>query len=110
MSNACEQCGGVKEYYYSVEVVSGPIQPNPNMLKVCWCKPEPHQHDGWLDEDGNGLAELNVKERRVLIEVGKSLLDSTCIRLDANQALSLLAWLKQEQDTLETLAEEQERG
>ena len=66
-------------------------------------------HDGKLDEQKHAWVrylDKIVGEHGILIERDEWENDS--IRLDPAQALSLLAWLKQEEATLRQLAKEQE--
>lgn len=59
------------------------------------------KHDGILDEFGS--AQVRMREHDVLIQ---DIIDE--VELDAAQALSLLAWLKQEEANLQKLVEEEE--
>lgn len=73
------------------------------------------KHDGKLDEQGTytvGLYEnKNARQMSVdIVESDNNLLEPEYVKLTPAQALSLLAWLRQEEAELQRLAKEQERG
>lgn len=115
MSNICEKCGGAKNLTIEIKAVSFLQEikaiPVSNLIRICMCSPEREKHDGKLDEDENysvshSTERSNGRFHYVYIE-GKFNLGDDEISLTPPQALSLLAWLKQEEATLEQLAKEQ---
>lgn len=77
--------------------------------------PEPApKHDGFLDERHEYEVSYWQKESKtpkIYIEETDMVKDEPeFIGINPNQALSLLAWLKQEEAELQQLAEEQEQG
>lgn len=105
MSNTCEQCGGQRTVYYKIEPVYGnnytsaALAISPSTMKLCMCPVPRPKHDGKLDEHDEMEVRLDGKYVR-LEEPWREIL------LNPKQALSLLAWLTQERETLERLAEE----
>src|SRR2546429_9149585 len=104
MSNICERCGGIKTVYYEVEWLPGKraalAQHQSSIMKLCMCPIERIKHDGGLGDDYTVAWHYNDIEIR---DQG-----AECVGLTVQQALSLLAWLRQEESALEALAEEKE--
>lgn len=83
----------------------------------CSCRKSTEKHDGKLDErdqvDGfHAYAETQenyVYGNLVIVCGGYGDFNNRGAFLDIKQALSLLAWLKQEEETLRALAKEQEQ-
>jgi hypothetical protein len=74
------------------------------------------KHDGYLDSEHTthqgtkvSLTQNLIFPNMILIEGGYGDMESSCVSLDAKQALSLLAWLEQERTTLEQLATHKKR-
>lgn len=100
--NLCALCGG-------------PLQ-----ASHLWC-PGPHskedlepapKHDGKLDERGDYTVELWVQHGKATVDIDENISSWVCdnprnVELTPKQALSLLAWLKQEEQELQRLAKEQ---
>ena len=84
MSNICEQCGG---------------------MKICTCPLPKEKHDGKLSRGVRGWLDSEVPFDDGSVHLGNDW--GGGISLMASEALSLFAWLKQEQDTLERLAQEE---
>jgi hypothetical protein len=126
MSNTCERCGGAKLAWYKGETVTGgpwtevvgdirtftsdhttpaPISAGytPSIPKLCNCPPEQSKHDGQLSEYCS--ISMRNDKKFVLIEE-----DYQCMAFNPQEALSLLAWLQQERETLEQWAKEQEEA
>jgi len=61
------------------------------------------KHDGTLDEEGNATVKIDEYPQ---VFIANRYTEAIC--LTPKQALSLLAWLKQEEATLETLVKEQD--
>ena len=103
MSNICDRCGGVKNVSYEVEFLPGKralVQHQSIMMKLCMCPVERIKHDGDLGDDYTvawHYNDINIQDQR-----------AEFVALTPQQALSLLAWLRQEETTLEELAKEQE--
>jgi hypothetical protein len=98
MSDLCEKCGGSTHWYLGSQL--------PSHLHFCYCIPKA-KHDGKLNksEDGEYDSEVWIDGCYIKIENLNHM-----VVLDAKEALSLLAWLKQEESTLEELAKEQDNG
>src|SRR6266704_142139 len=111
-SNICEQCGGQKTVYIKVEPVysNGFVSAvravaTSSTMKICTCPVPKEKHDGKLDKVGKVRVWFDSE---VPFDDGSVHLGNDWgggISLMASEALSLLAWLKQEQDTLERLAQ-----
>lgn len=113
--NTCKICGGVKrvdwtisfEECHPVEMRFDPASLAGNW-RLCPGHPEPApKHDGNLDRDGDAKVQYGAAYPG---ESGVYIIDTTDdddVYLGAEQALSLLAWLKQEESELQRLAKEQ---
>jgi len=118
VSNICDRCSGQKTIYYDVVMMPGKssiAQYNPGIMKLCTCPIEHPKHDGNLDTYKSYMhadAEYHqadwTQEAAIHIHGGYGDDESMSIYLDAQQALSLLTWLRQEETALEELAKEQE--
>src|SRR6266567_3245492 len=104
MSNICDRCG-VKTFYYEVEIVTGSrvAQPPTPMMKICMCPVERIKHDGKLDTKTG----QEVTYDDIYLEPGGEIIkgigiygNHDYVKLTPKQALSLLAWLHQEEQTL----------
>lgn len=117
-SNTCKQCGGILRLEYVIGFEDGrphDIQvkpdPMPTPFRLCFGHFDQPKHDGKLDkynEVAYGDVYANLKlgwgyTRGILINGYDE-----SISLEPKSALSLLAWLKQEETALEKLVEEQE--
>ena len=96
--NLCPTCGGVK----------GPVWPRTYGPCRCADGPMPvSKHDGKLDKDGDAKVQYGAaypgEEGVYVIDVSHD-----AVYLNPSQALSLLAWLQQEEAKLHRLAKEQE--
>lgn len=117
-NNICEQCGGYTSVTDgNITYQFRPVPPGStfhlggNVLVLCPGHPEPApKHDGKLDGHGDATASYgkvyhSYKKEVQGVHIDK-LDDGVC--LDPQQALSLLAWLRQEESALEQLVKEQE--
>lgn len=111
--NICSQCGGFKTIWYKVEVFTAedvkqgktaPSSVSKKPFPLCPGHPEPvPKHDGQLNKEGtHNVYPNNFNGVGISGEGG-------AIGLSAQEALSLLAWLKQEEANLQTLAEEEKK-
>lgn len=97
--NLCPKCGGVK----SLKQPEHTRRVRTSVFRACTCKTEPAQkHDGKLGKDSK--AHINQSGLVVVEEYDE------VAYLYPTEALSLLAWLTQERETLERLAKEQTDG
>ena len=113
MSNICDRCGGVKNVSYEVEFLPGKralVQHQSIMMKLCMCPVERIKHDGKLDTKTG----QEVTYDDIYLEPGGEIIkgigiygNHDYVKLTPKQALSLLAWLHQEEQTLKALAKEQ---
>ena len=103
-TNTCPKCGGQKVVYYQIEptysnnFTSAALYASSSSMRICTCPIEREKHDGKLDE------EYRVYQSNGAWGVEGVILEykGTCQAIiRPQQALSLLAWLKQEQSTLE---------
>ncbi len=122
-SNICERCGGQKTVYIKVEPVysNGFVsavhaQHTSSTMKICMCPLPKKKHDGRLEpmvkrtEYYDHTAQVEILDEHPqtsLISISGGYSDESSIYLDPKQVLSLLAWLKQEQSTLERLVQEE---
>lgn len=113
--NVCSQCGGIKRVDWTISFEEcRPVEMRfePASLagnwRLCPGHPEPvRKHDGILDARSQYFRYVlltNEGDRQVVI------MDNTFdgFGITPAQALSLLAWLKQEESELQRLAKEQE--
>lgn len=105
MSNICERCGGLKTVYITTTVIyegqADPPLPAPTTpFSLCMCPPRREKHDGKLDTWGEAVIYLEKDDVFIRQDFAGEV---TVVNLMPKQALSLLAWLKQEQDILEQL-------
>lgn len=119
----CAQCGGVTliDYYRTpkAELMEAPQGSLPPLVFLL-CPGHPtEKHDGKLDAydaEKHATIELKLDHENwspvlgsaIQIDGGYGDIESSLIYLDAKQALSLLAWLQQEECTLKQLAKEAE--
>ena len=107
MSTICDRCGGFKTVYYEVAFLPGKraaiAQHQTRTMKFCMCPVEQVQHDGKLE--GGDTYEVYYDGSFICIQGTYNLKDYEVI-LEPKQALSLLAWLRQEEAALEELAKE----
>ena len=115
--NICSHCGGQKVLYYQIEPVysngytSGRLSVSSSSMRLCTCPIEREKHDGKLSsQEGSAVCYHNAYGGRNGIRIAGRYADGyhDDVILMPDEALSLLAWLKQEQGTLERLVEEQE--
>lgn len=99
--NLCPKCGGVKSLKQPEQ--TGWVRTS--TFKACSCQTE-SKHEGKISDFYE--AHITSHQRMVFIGNGGHLNDH--IELTPAQALSLLAWLIQERETLQRLAKEQEDG
>lgn len=114
----CPICGGVPNQSVIVrrlpamnsERVPYPIAPVPP-IRLCLGHPEPApKHDGKLDGDGDAKVQYGAAypgERGIYVV---DTTDDDSVYLSPAQALSLLAWLKQEEAELQRLAKGNDNG
>lgn len=112
--NICKQCGGHTGNIFTRQLPAMDATGTPYpvgvvpSIKLCYGHPV-QKHDGNLDRDDRMTVqfahEKYVEVRDSESERGFPYGDS--LLFDPAQALSLLAWLKQEEATLERLAKEQ---
>lgn len=109
-ANICGQCGGVKRIDWTISFEEcQPVEMRfdpaslANYWRLCPGHPEPvSKHDGQLNEEGtHNVYPNNFNGIGISGEGGT-------IGLPAKEALSLLAWLKQEEDNLHKMAEQGE--
>lgn len=114
---SCKQCGGVTSWTVEIDrsLSDRPISYEPPLnFKLCPGHPKPvTQHDGRLDtREDDHQARVTLQEnylqwdntKIVSISGGHGDIEASCCYLDPAQALSLLAWLKQEEESLKRLA------
>ncbi len=117
MSNICEQCGGQKTFYYKVEAIYANdytphvLAASNSSMKICTCPIPKPRHNGRLD-DRHACHVFYSKvagKTGIFIENEIDWLEDE-IRLNPQQALSLLEWLQQERDKLEQLVKGEENN
>lgn len=115
-NNICPTCGGVLLIEYTIQFREAcPHSMSVSSTeRICFGHPEPEpeqKHDGQLG------GEADVCYSKVTTSLGiadgiriehNDLWDEDIIGLHPSQALSLLAWLKQEESALEQMVKEQE--
>lgn len=120
-NNVCETCGGYKTIWYKVDLVmkGGPEQtvvPSQGVLtttpfNLCPGHPEPApKHDGKMSD----YAFVKVNEYPSVEIASKGDEEATlsyyeAVHISPKEALSLLDWLRQEEQELQRLAKEQDR-
>src|SRR5580765_2570637 len=110
--NVCDRCHGVKAVYMTIEPsYSNGFTPmvqwtSNNTLKLCLCPPETTKHSGNLDDYDidHRHAEASLSQNGIVVAAHNTK-QCNAVYLDAEQALSLLSWLKQEEATLTKFAE-----
>jgi hypothetical protein len=117
ITTICEQCGGVKAWAFMIDQAlpsaPAPFVPMPRIMR-CPGHPVP-VHDGRLDTrfddvharvtlENNCITWDDAIPKLVCLSGGHGDIEASCCYLDPAQALSLLAWLKQEEETLKQLA------
>lgn len=115
-NNICEQCGGYTSVTDgNITYQFRPVPPGStfhlggNVLVLCPGHPEPApKHDGKINSyyEARYVQDQHRKERVFVGDGAHSL--SNHITLSPSESLSLLAWLRQEESTLEQLVKEQE--
>ncbi len=115
----CAQCGGAISWIVEVDRSlpgrSISREPSPN-FKLCPGHPKPvPKHDGRLDtREDDHQARVTLQDnylqwdntKLVSLSGGHGDIEASCCYLDPAQALSLLAWLKQEEECLKKLVGE----
>ncbi len=117
-NNICEICGGVKRIEYTIGFVEGAphdmrVEPHelPVAWRMCFGHPEPAQkHDGdlghnasvWIEDEQHITADGETFYTKY-VKISDKV---RCVGLIPKEALSLLAWLKQEEAELRRLSEE----
>lgn len=100
----CKRCGGVTQISYGRTPLANPMPETQGLmppLVFLLCPGHPaEKHDGHLGED----AFVSLTDSCANIYQ----IDGDFISLTTKQALSLLAWLRQEEQALKQLAKEQE--
>lgn len=118
-SNICAICGGVKRVYWTIsfeECHPVDVRFDPASLasnwRLCPGHPEPAtKHDGSLQPASRVYHDVDGLRRPVVrIDGEYQTGPEDTVELSPHQALSLLAWLKQEEPELERLAKEQASG
>lgn len=118
-NNTCSQCGGQKTVYFKVEpTYSNGFTPavhaiTNNTLNICTCPSPKEKHDGRIDDEylihyGEVYAKGLENCIGGIIIDDLLLNDTSDWHFRPSQALSLLAWLKQEEDALQQLAAKEE--
>jgi hypothetical protein len=116
ITTICEQCGGaiswIVEIDRSLPNQLVPCTP-PLNFNLCLGHPKPAtKHDGRLDDrEDDHQARVTLQDnyfqwdntKIVSISGGHGDIEASCCYLDPAQALSLLAWLRQEEETLKKL-------
>lgn len=111
---SCKQCGGLTSWSFMIDRslpgAPAPFAPMPQLM-LCPGHPTP-KHDGRLDtREDDHQARVTLQEnylqwdntKIVSISGGHGDIEASCCYLDPAQSLSLLAWLKQEEEGLKQL-------